>query len=292
MKAVHNVTGKARDSIWIANNLKPNWSNILVFDGKVIRAFDSYVKKLKANHSFSEKEIKWMHKKVWLCGIDYETGDLPHYDLADEETRIDLILYFKNLKKIGYNMRILVCDGNPDMPHAAKKVYGEDNLIIQLCTRHFVEGLKRVAGVDKNIPHTQKLINLIQYIIQAKSERQAKYFLKFLNKMRIQTETEKQIIDRFKKHKEDLMAHIKYPELNIPHTSNDIENLFRQLNLRLKTINRFNHWKYARDYLKAWALMRRFTKFTDCRNHRKYRNGKAPLELAGIDITGMDYLKL
>jgi hypothetical protein len=38
---------------------------------------------------------------------------------------------------------------------------------------------------------------------------------------------------------------------------------------------------------------RRFTKFTDCKiGMNKLKNGKAPLELAGVKVEGVDYLNL
>lgn len=39
-------------------------------------------------------------------------------------------------------------------------------------------------------------------------------------------------------------------------------------------------------------IMRRFTPFTDCKHPNKHRNGRSPLELAGCDIFGIDYLNL
>jgi hypothetical protein len=55
----------------------------------------------------------------------------------------------------------------------------------------------------------------------------------------------------------------------------------------------FRSKQNAEQYLKAWALYRRFTNFTDCRGHlNRLKNGKAPLELAGVSIEGIDYLNL
>jgi hypothetical protein len=102
---------------------------------------------------------------------------------------------------------------------------------------------------------------------------------------------QKEILLDFKEHVKQLVTYIFYPDY-IPRTNNEIENLFRQLNLRLKTIGRFYHHEYAADFLNGWALMRRFTSFTDCKDPNKHRNGKAPLELAGCDIKGINYLKL
>jgi len=289
MDTVHEVSSGLKSSTWIASHFPLNWSGTLVFDGKYIKTYDKLSKQLKTKRS--KQEIQRMNKSVWLCGIDYGTGDLPHYDLADEETKIDLVMYFQNLKKIGYVLQVLVCDGNKHIPAAAKHVYGED-IIVQLCTRHFIENLKHHAGKTVDRPRVQKTINLIQFIIQAKDLEIAGRYLQQLKQIKRKTKVENELIDLFKKNAEKLTAHLLHPDLNIPHTSNDIENLFKQLNLRTKSISRFNHWRYARDYLKAWALLRRFTPFTDCRKHRRWRNGKAPIEIAGAKVKNVDCLRL
>lgn len=286
---IHRITSEVKNSVWIAKHFSLNWSGTLVFDGKVIRVYDRLSKQLKGK--VSEQELLWMNKKVWLCGIDYGTGDLPHYELAEEETKIDLVMYFRALKEIGYPLRVLVCDGNADISAAAKHVFGED-IIIQLCTRHFVETLKRHAKDQIKNSKVQLIINTIQRIIEADNLETAGKYLEQLTQINRLTKIENELINLFKKHAQQLTAHLLHPELNIPHTSNDIENLFKQLNLRVKTIGRFYQWQYARNYLKAWALLRRFTKFTDCRNGRRWRNGKAPIQIAGVNITGIDCLKL
>lgn len=289
MEIVHRITTSIKDSIWIAKHFSLTWSGILVFDGKVVKVYDSLSTKLKGK--LSEQELKWLNKQRWLCGIDFGTGDLPHYELAAEESKIDLVMYFKTLKEIGYPLRVLVCDGNPDIPEAAIHVFGE-KIIVQLCTRHFIQGLKRHAGNRAEEPRIATLITVIQRVIEAVSEAQAVHFLTELKSLKKRPGLETELIEFFKKHSEQLGAHILHPELKIPHTSNDMENLFKQLMLRLKSIGRFQHWQYAKDYLKTWALWRRCTPFTDCRKTRKSRNGKAPLELAGAKIDRENFLKL
>jgi hypothetical protein len=289
MNIIHESAAKVKDSAWIAANFPLSWSGTLVFDGKIVRVYDKLSKQLKGK--ISGNEFIWLNKKAWLCGIDYGTGDLPHYELADEEGKIDLVMYFKTLKEIGYPLRVLVYDGNPDTPSAARHVFGE-NIIVQLCTRHFVEALKRHAGNEVKNENTSEIITLIQRVIEADNLEIAGEYLCQLNNVPKKTLVQKELAEYFKTNARKLTAHLLHPELNIPHTTNDIENLFKQLNLRLKSISRFNNWKYAGNYLKAWALFRRFTPFTDCRKKRKHRNGKAPIEIAGADIKGIDYLNL
>jgi hypothetical protein len=53
----------------------------------------------------------------------------------------------------------------------------------------------------------------------------------------------------------------------------------------ITNLEHFNSKQTAEKYLAAWALARRFTKFSDCkRDMNKLKNGKAPLELASVAI--------
>lgn len=296
MEIIHRITSVLADSVTIARRFRPAWSGVLVFDGKVIRVFDQLATRLNKNH-FTENELRWMHKMRWLCGIDYITGDLPHYALHEAESRIDLILYFQKLKEIRYPLKALVCDGNSDIPHAAKFVFGNE-IIVQRCTRHFAEDLRSLLPSQKG--HEQErllcleVIKKIQCVIEADTLEIAQANLLTLSQFirRKRSSVMRTMVRMFQENSETLCAHHLYPELHLPHTSNDIESLFKQLNLRLKSLGRFAHRIYAENYLNAWALLRRFTPFTDCRKPRQQRNGKAPLELAGATITGIDPLRL
>lgn len=296
MKIIHTVTARLPDSVGIAKRFCPLWSGILVFDGKVVRVFDDATRRLDQKR-LSEDEIKWMHKMRWLCGVDYGTGDLPHYALADSENMVDLVVYFRVLKSIGYPLVALVCDGNPLIPRAAKFVFGKE-LIVQRCTRHFLEDLRRLLPTNEEGKEErmklEQLILKIKYVIEADTIEAASAQLMVLKKYTEQYKSfvSRKMIKLFQKTKVELTVHLLHPELKLPHTSNDIENLFRQLMLRLKSVGRFFHQEYARNYLNGWTLLRRFTPFTDCRNGRKHRNKKAPLELAGCVIQNIDPMKL
>lgn len=296
MAIIHRVTAVLPTSIDIAKKFCPLWSGILVFDGKVIRVYDRLVKHMDQT-KFTDDERRWMHKMRWLCGVDYGTGDLPHYDLADSENKIDLVMYFQTLKSINYRLVALICDGNQLIPEAAKFVYG-NGIVVQRCTRHFLEDLRRLLpNADERPDGRAELEKLIFYIKQVVEAETIEVAGDALLKLHAYAPTCKSPIKRtmlamLKRAKVELTAHIMHPELHLPHTSNDIENLFKQLMLRLKSLGRFYHQIYAKNYLNAWALLRRFTPFTDCRNKRQRRNKKAPLQLAGCEIKNIDPLKL
>lgn len=296
MRIIHRMTAQLPDSVAIATKFQPLWSGILVFDGKVIRVFDDATRRLDRKR-LSDDEIQWMHKMRWLCGIDYGTGDLPHYALADSENMIDLVIYFRTLKSMGYILVALVCDGNPLIPRAAKFVFGKQ-IIVQRCTRHFLEDLRRLLPTEETEKEErmklEQLIVHIKHVIEADIIEEATNRLTALKQYAEKNKSPvvRKMIRLFQKTKLELTAHLLFPELKLPHTSNDIENIFKQLMLRLKSIGRFFHQDYARDYLNGWALLRRFTPFTDCRNGRKNRNKKAPLTLAGCTIGNIDPMKL
>lgn len=117
MKTIHRAAKRVMTSIDVARRFSPVWSGVLVVDGKYVCVFDRLSTKLD-RRMVSDDERWRLNMQVWLCGIDSGTGDLPHDALSDEETKIDLILYFQALKKIGYTLRVLVCDGSDHIVEA------------------------------------------------------------------------------------------------------------------------------------------------------------------------------
>lgn len=294
MRIVHRVAASLPSSAGVAAMFRPRWSGILVFDGKVARVYDALAAKLDRS-SFSDDEIRWLHKRRWLCGVDHGTGDLPHYDLAEAESRVDLVMYFETLKTLGYPLKAVVCDGNPEIPRAARFVFGE-GVVIQRCVRHFLEDLRRLLPPrdDPERPELERAVEIIRTVIMAPSIEESAERLGVIRRAarRSRCAVAHQMLALLEGCKEELCAYLIHPRLRLPRTSNDAESLFKQLNLRLRSLGRFFRQRYARDYLNAWALLRRFTPFTDCRGGRRARNGKAPLALAGAEIKNIDPLTL
>lgn len=290
-ETVLEITEKVKDSIWISKHFEPKWGHVLSVDGKMIRVFN----RLAQNFVGSGAEKSYLLKKSFLCGVDVLTKDLPHYRVADGETKIDMYEYFKTLRKdIGYDLRVLVCDGNLETMEGARRVYGA-RVGVQLCVRHFVEMLKSIAREEKGSKRKQT-DELVGNIWQALGERREVDCFKRLKELQSIQETpaQRSIFRSLTKHVYLLTTHFRYHSgYYVPRYNNDCENLFKQLSLRLKSWNMFRNPTNAENYLKTWALARRFTKFTDCRGHMNApKNGKAPLELAGVNITNLDYLNL
>jgi hypothetical protein len=78
-----------------------------------------------------------------------------------------------------------------------------------------------------------------------------------------------------------ILASIKYPKLNIPRTTNLIEGFnSTTLEIRLSSIRGFEKIESAENYINAMILKRRFQKFTDCKDKFKPLNRKSPLQIA------------
>ena len=85
------------------------------------------------------------------------------------------------------------------------------------------------------------------------------------------------IQDRYQNYydkRDQIIACIQYPELDIPRTTNLIEGFnSTTLEIRLSSIRGFEKTNTAEGYINALILKRRFQKFTDCKGKFKSLNG-------------------
>lgn len=103
----------------------------------------------------------------------------------------------------------------------------------------------------------------------------------------------KKLLTDFRENREYLLSYLEHPRLRIPNTTNLIEGYNSQLELRLSSIRGFESEITAKNYINAWIIKRRLSKFTDCKKHFKPLNGKSPIEGAGADISNVrNWIKL
>lgn len=208
---------------------------------------------------YSKAERRWLHKMSLLIALDLKTLDIPTHHLGDDETTIDLVLMLKELKGMDYPLKGYVTDGNDDIRKAVELVFGK-GIPHQLCLTHYLRNLRKKFN-DELITERQ-----YQDAYRAISSGAKPTLLPV---------------------SDELFTYRTTPGL--PPTNQQLENLIRFFNLRLKTLNQFQSWQTARDYCNALTLMRRFTKFTDCRN--KAKNHHAPLELATVNLDNLNLRK-
>lgn len=90
------------------------------------------------------------------------------------------------------------------------------------------------------------------------------------------------MIDFLLRKKKGLLTH--QFDNKIPKTNNDAENTNRQIKRRLKTIESFQKYEYAKNYLIVFCYYLRMKPYADCKGRRKYRNGYSLLELCQSKI--------
>lgn len=104
----------------------------------------------------------------------------------------------------------------------------------------------------------------------------------------------KRYLDYYEK-RDRLIAFTKYPDIDIPKTTNLIEGFnSTTLELRLSSIRGFEKEEHARNYLNALILKRRFQRFTDCKGKFKHLNGHSPIEISNplntLNFRGHDWI--
>ncbi len=298
VKFVHGFAKSVKDSAWIARNLKPKWRGVLCVDGTYIRVLNAFADLTRKERWSDDEAERFLHKLVALIGVDYHTRDLPHYSIGDNENMVDLVLYFQNLKENGYDLKVLVRDGNQRIGEAAVHVYGKP-IDQQSCHRHFLEKFDAAIAVKscdaKDRANILDLKMRVCSIIRVPDIDLACHrvneFVREQSRFRT-SQTTNELVDKFLRDFESLTEYLQHPHGFVPTTVNVSENMNKQLKDRLKPMCMFQSIQSAENYVKLWCLKRRFQKFTDCKKPFKHLNGRAPLEIAGCKINGLDYLNL
>lgn len=234
------------------------FSGILVFDGKYLNV-KGYAK-----------------GAVLLWGVDFLTHDLPHYLLAPSENYQACLVFFSQLKDLGYKLKILVCDDNDAIKLAVRYVYHQAP--IQTCQNHFLENV-RIDLKIRSRKEYEPFFFKIEEVLKTKTDpfnfnlKLQEIDLEFNGK---ENERVSHWLAEMLRLKEELLAYQQVPIC--PRTTNLIEAYNSHLTGRLKTIKSFQSFHSADLWLNAYVLRRRLKSFTDCEEPFKHLNGKPPLK--------------
>jgi uncharacterized protein YaaR (DUF327 family) len=321
--------------------MKPqNYSGVLLIDGKAIPVKQLEEETLEMRHqggfiSRSAKRRKIKKNLTLLPFIDYETHDIPVYIIASSENKYEIREGFRELKEMGYELKVLICDESVgEIAQVAKEFYPQ--VITQTCLKHYsanldrefkVNGIKRTIRSIENklesigesllIPTHRHDIERARKLTNRLADLEFKYrdLIRFqnamndmlwgsktleelgeaedrMNELLAQMNLDQQhggrIIKRYrdyyKKHIK-ITAFLRYPDLNIPKTTNLIEGFNSTgIELRLSSIRGFEKEETARNYVNAMILKYRFHKFKCCKKPFTHLNGKSPLEIAHPSI--------
>ena len=262
----------SKSPLEIALELKPVWSGLLGIDGK-------------------ELKIKGKDFTI-LIAQDILTLDPIFFSLVDGENLEDSKKFFLIIRDVlRYPVKGIVSDLGrgrvfislieeifPGIPH-------------QACVIHFL----RYANMT--IPRSKKSIYYrenyflkatIQNILFAHNFNDAEEIFERLLLVRTSFKApyHKRIINSLERHFNLLTVHFHNPFL--VRDNNITENLIKQLNRKLKQSGGFKSIKSAYNFLKLWFIYYRFKPFTN--SNESCRNGKAPIELAKINVKNIDWL--
>jgi hypothetical protein len=81
----------------------------------------------------------------------------------------------------------------------------------------------------------------------------------------------------------------RFEDSNLRSDNNVVENVIRQLNQKLKKVAGFESPKTAHNSISLLIMHYRFHRF-DC-SRISGNNGRSPLELAGVDVSGMNWVR-
>jgi transposase-like protein len=263
----------AKSPIEIAQELQPQWSGILGVDGKPLK--------------ISGTEF------VVLIAVDIGTNDPFFFYLAEAENEQEAEKFFLIIKEVfNYPVSAIVSDFGkgrvfidlvrrifPDVPH-------------QACVVHFSR------YVDMRLPKSKKsayyqqnklLRRYINNILFANNYNDAEELLIRLRNIECLFEAKyhKATIKSLRKNFELLTAHFFHAGL--PRDTNTVENVIKVLESRLRPMYGFKNPENAYQFLKLWFCAYRFRPFAN--SNYSHRNGRSPLSLAGVETSGVDWLK-
>ena len=253
-----------------------HFSGVLVIDEKWIKIPKHFrAKGLKRKFAFG------------YVAVDPHTMDLVHCEVFENNNQEATKAFLWQLRAKGYRPIAIVTDGLESYATAIPEVFR--NTTHHLCIWHFLRNvndkLRKLFGEDaRKLPAVKDLRKSISRIFACKDKRTAqKRFEAVLARREEFLTLHPRCAEILEALKRD------YPKLVncigsrlIPKTTNAAELLIRQFAAHYKTMAGFETLEGARTQFQLFALVYRFTPFTD--KARKAWRGLCPLEIAGYPV--------
>lgn len=265
---------QSKSPMQVSLELKPRWCGYLCVDGDTITV--------------------GRHSECLMVGVDCYSQDIPHAILAEHEDGMNWTHFFLVMKyPIAYPFKGIISDGDPAIQEARQAVLPD--VPWQLCVKHFEDNLSRYlrytfAQKRGYWRETDRLLKAVHNMLYSRSLTKAK---KYLSAISIDSGFKKaglsKVIDNIEEQFPYLVTHHSHP--GMPRTNNIGEGVISRLD---EKINRADGYKC---HDTCWATMKllimwyRFKKFTDCRKKNKHKNGKCPLELAGVKTSNINWIR-
>lgn len=267
---VDSAGGTAKTPLEVSAELSPRWGGFLGVDGKAI---------------FVKGE-----EHCLLVGVDQATHDVVHcLVLRSEDAEGFERLVREAVTVAGYPLKGLVSDAA--LPFLVAHANYFARLPLQLCRIHASRRLDfdiPKAKRSPDAPLRAELKERVRAVLFAPTPDTARRRLDSLlaDKGRYQGLGRSDVISALAGKLDLYLTH--HHLQGMPADANITENVIKQLGKKLRLMEGFSSLNSAERFSRLLIGCYRFKRFTD--SCRRTDNGKSPLELAAVDLTGLDWL--
>jgi len=267
---VDRLGAQAKTPLEVSAELRPpGWSGFLGVDGKAI-----YIAGEEA---------------ALVVGVDQGTHDVVHALVAEfegEEAFERLVR--EAITEAGYPLKGLVMDAAPFL--AAHANYFA-RAPLQLCRIHASRRLDYVVAKAKHSPDAPlraELKDRVRVALFAPTEEEARRLFRALlaDRGRYEGLGRRDTLGAMERTFDLYMTHHRVD--GMPADANVTENVIKQLGKKPRLMEGFASLDSAERFSRLLVGCYRFKQFTD--SCRRTRNGRAPLELAGVDLRDQNWL--
>ena len=310
-RMVNEVARLSKTSIEICREFNPKWEGYIAVDDKYIRVRGK--------------------RYLCLVAVDTTGDPVHLQLIAEPNQQAYDNFFRYLVDHLGYRVRAITTDLDPMLDNAVKNVFGgqilhqkctwhaleivkrqidyqktrqdylrfkkkytdlsaslEDKKVYYDSTRETLQRMKSdLAVLEEEFLANEKLLSDIREMFKEKAGSKLTEKFKVIRK-RYRTKYPK-VVSFLTDNLEALTTYTI--NQRIPKTNIMAENFNRQLQRRLKTIEAFQTFSTAFNYLNLIRNYLRFKPFTDCKRKRRYRNGFAPIELCNVKLHSRDWIK-
>lgn len=173
-----------------------------------------------------------------------------------------------------------------------QKLPDKKGIWVQRARMGFVDTYELFKKVSRRHQETEHLHKMLQGIVFAPTRAVALERLGEFKRSRppsIVAAQKRKAMNFLNRYFDQMMTY--HDHRGMPRTTNLIENVNKQIQRRVKTIEAFQTRSRARNYMNLLIAYLRHKPYTDCRGRRKILNGLSRLEAAGVDLTSRDWLE-
>lgn len=272
---VAELTQNCKEPWEVSLELKPTWFGYLIIDS------DSIAVK--------------SHREFLLLSVDAHTQDIPHAVLVEHEDGPNWTQFLLTMRApIYYPFKGITSDGDRAIQEAIQTIC--PHLPYQHCVQHFEKQLHRFLRYELCLSsrwqqEQQRFLSAVHAMLYTSDFSLAKKYREAISiDPGFQRAGLGEVITTINTKFADLTRHHCYP--GMPRTTNIAEGVISRLDQKINCSKGYKSHATAWATLKMLIMYLRFKKFTDCQKKNKHRNGKSPLELAGINVQEFDWITL